>query len=114
MGKPTPDSLGAASLRDATRTQKAARLVWNHSTHLSGLIPILERLCQQDHIQTVTPGVIGRARGHCPKMQLRVSVPIRGGYKVIARQGKTVQEVFILTPLTQPELETALAIAMKS
>jgi hypothetical protein len=107
MGKPTADSLGAAS-------QKAARLVWNHSTHLSGLIPILERLCQQDHIQTVTPGVIGRARGHCPKMQLRVSVPIRGGYKVIARQGKTVQEVFILTPLTQSELETALAIAMKS
>ncbi|MEA5623091.1 DUF2103 domain-containing protein [Nostoc sp. UHCC 0251] len=113
MGKPTVDSLRAASLRDATRTQKAGRLVWNHSTHLDGLIPILERLCQHDGIQTVTPGVIGRVRGHCPKMQLRVSVPIRGGYKVIARQGKTVQEVFILTPLAQPELEMALAIAMR-
>ncbi|MCC5626709.1 DUF2103 domain-containing protein [Nostoc sphaeroides CHAB 2801] len=113
MGKPTADSLRTATLRDATRTQKAGRLVWNHSTHLDGLIPILERLCQQDSIQTVTPGVIGRAKGHCPKMQLRVSVPIRGGYKVIARQGKTVQEVFILTPLVQSELETALAIAMK-
>ncbi|MEH2407718.1 DUF2103 domain-containing protein [Nostoc sp.] len=107
MGKPTVNPLRAAS-------QKAARLVWNHSTHLCGLIPILERLCQQDSIQTVTPGVIGRAKGHCPKMQLRVSVPIRGGYKVIARQGKTVQEVFILTTLAQSELETALAIAMKS
>ncbi len=106
MGKPTADS-------DGTASQKAARLVWNHSTHISGLISILERLCQQDGIQTVTPGVIGRVRGHCPKMQLRVSVPIRGGYKVIARQGKTVQEVFILTTLTQEQLEAALAIAMK-
>ncbi|MFM2063624.1 MAG: hypothetical protein RLZZ507_3295 [Cyanobacteriota bacterium] len=89
------------------------RLVWNHSTHISGLIPILERLCQYDGIHTVTPAVIGRVKGHAPKMQLRVSVPIRGGYKVIARQGKTVQEVFILTTLAQEQLETAIAVAMK-
>ncbi|AFZ58962.1 metal-binding protein [Anabaena cylindrica FACHB-243] len=89
------------------------RLVWNHSTHISGLIPILERLCRHDGIHTVTPAVIGRVRGHCPKMQLRVSVPIRGGYKVIARQGKTVQEVFILTTLLQEQLESAIAIAMR-
>jgi hypothetical protein len=89
------------------------RLVWNHSTHISGLIPILERLCQQDGINTITPAVIGRVRGHCPKMQLRVSVPIRGGYKVIARQGKTVQEVFVLTTLELEQLELAIAIAMR-
>ncbi|MEA5506573.1 DUF2103 domain-containing protein [Halotia wernerae UHCC 0503] len=107
MGKPKSESLPATSRKDG-------RLVWNHSTHISGLIPILERLCQQDGIQTVTPGVIGRARGHCPKMQLRVSVPIRGGYKVIARQGKTVQEVFILTILDQDKFQDAIAIAMKN
>lgn len=90
------------------------RLVWNHSTHIPGLIPILERLCQQDGIQTVTPGVIGRVKGHSPQMQLRISVPIRGGYKVIARQGKTVQEVFILTSLAQEQLLDAIAIAMKN
>jgi hypothetical protein len=106
MGKPSIDPDRAASRKDG-------RLVWNHSTHLPGIIPILERLCHQDGIQTVTPGVIGRARGHCPKMQLRVSVPILGGYKVIARQGKTVQEVFILTTLDQDELEDKIAIAMK-
>jgi hypothetical protein len=90
-----------------------ARLVWNHSTHIPGLIPILERLCHHEGLQTVTPGVIGRVRGHCPKMQLRVSVPIRGGFKVIARQGKTVQEVFILTTLAQDKLEEAIAQAMR-
>lgn len=89
------------------------RLVWNHSTHIPGLIPILERLCQQNGITTITPAVIGRVKGHAPQMKLRVSVPIRGGYKIIARQGKTVQEVFILTHLSQDELENAIAVAMK-
>lgn len=91
----------------------SGRLVWNHSTHIPKLIPILERLTQQDGIQTITPGVIGRVKGHCPQMQLRVSVSIRGGFKLIARQGKTVQEVFVLTTLSQDELEGAIAKAMK-
>ncbi|WP_414577435.1 DUF2103 domain-containing protein [Anabaena sp. CCY 9402-a] len=106
MGKSSADTPKA-------NTHKDGRLVWNHSTHLPGLIPILERLCQQNGIQTITPGVIGRVKGHAPKMQLRVSVPILGGYKVIARQGKTVQEVFILTVHAQDKLEEMIAIAMK-
>lgn len=81
------------------------RIVWNHSTHLDGLIRILEKLIVYDGIGTVTPGVLSRSRSHCPKMKLRVSVPIRGGYKVIARQGKSVQEVFILTTLQKEDLE---------
>jgi hypothetical protein len=92
----------------------SGRLVLNHSTHIPGLIPVLERLTKLDGIQTITPGVIGRAKGHAPRMQLRVSVPIRGGFKVIARQGKTVQEVFILTILNQNKLEDAIAIALNN
>jgi hypothetical protein len=88
------------------------RLVWNHSTHISGLIPVLERLIGYDGIQTVTPGVLSRVKGHSPQLQLRVSVPIRGGFKILARSGKTVQEVFILTTLSQPDLEIAIALAM--
>lgn len=90
------------------------RLVWNHSTHIPGLIPVLERLTKLDGIRTITPAVIGRAKGHVPRMQLRVSVPIRGGFKIIARQGKTVQEVFILTALSQDKLEHAIAIALRT
>jgi hypothetical protein len=88
------------------------RLVWNHSTHLPGLIPLLEKLIDCDGIGTVTPGRIKSVRGRCPHMQLRVSVPIRGGYKLIARQGKTVQEVFVLTVLPQSELERAIALVL--
>jgi hypothetical protein len=88
------------------------RLVWNHSTHIPGLIAVLERLITREGIQTVTPGVLSRSKGHCPKLQLRVSVPIRGGFKVIARTGKSVQEVFILTKLTQQDLEKALQFSL--
>lgn len=88
------------------------RLVLNHSTHLPGLIRVLERLTKVSGIQTITPGVIGRVKGHIPRMQVRISVPIRGGFKAIARVGKTVQEVFILTTLSQEQLEDAIAIAL--
>lgn len=85
------------------------RLVWNHSTHIPGLIPILKKLIGFPGITTITPAVIGRAKGHSPRLSLKISVPIRGGFKAIARAGKTYQEVFILTTLSQSELETAIA-----
>ena len=88
--------------------ENKGRLIWNHSTHLDGLIPILEKLVVFPGIRTITPGVIGRAKGHCPHLKLRISVQILGGYKAIARQGKTVQEVFIVTDLNQKELELAI------
>ncbi len=88
------------------------RLVWNHSTHLDGLIPILEKLIECEGITTITPGRIRKTRSHIPKIKLKVSVPIRGGYKVIARQGKTVQEVFIVTTLEQAILEQEIAGVM--
>ncbi|HTL89436.1 MAG TPA: DUF2103 domain-containing protein [Leptolyngbya sp.] len=85
------------------------RLVLNHSTHLPGLIAILEKLIKLEGIQTVTPAVIGSVRSHSPQFKIKISVPIRGGFKAIARQGKTFQEVFILTTLEQDQLETAIA-----
>ena len=91
----------------------SSRLVWNHSTHIEGLIPILERLITHQGIYTVTPAVISRARSNCQKLKLRVSVPIRGGYKVIARRGKSVQEVFIITDLSQENLQSAIDASIR-
>lgn len=90
------------------------RLVWNHSTHLPGLIPILEKLLDQPGIGTVTPGVIAQVRAHSPELRVKVSVPIRGGFKLIARRGKTVQEVFVLTELDKAGLEAAVAKAIEA
>jgi hypothetical protein len=47
-------------------------------------------------------------------MRVKVSVPIRGGFKLIARRGKTVQEVFVLTKLSKAGLETALVRVMEA
>lgn len=91
------------------------RLVWNHSTHIPGLIAVLETLlAQESQIQTVTPGRLSTVRSHAPHLRLKVSVPIRGGYKLIARKGKSAQEVFVLTELEQTQLETAIAAALQS
>ncbi|MEM1309176.1 MAG: DUF2103 domain-containing protein [Cyanobacteria bacterium P01_H01_bin.153] len=91
----------------------SGRLVWNHSTHIPGLIPVLEDLLKQESgIQTVTPARLSTVRSHAPHLRLKVSVPIRGGYKLIARKGKSAQEVFVITGLAQSQLEAAIAQAL--
>ncbi|TAD74948.1 MAG: metal-binding protein [Oscillatoriales cyanobacterium] len=99
-------------IAEAERSPQRGRLVWNHSTHLDGLIPILERLTQVRGIRTITPAVLSNGRSNSPHLQLKVSVPVRGGYKLIARKGKTIQEVFVVTQLTQESLEGAIAQVM--
>lgn len=88
------------------------RVVWNHSTHIPGLIPILEKLATRAGVTTITPGAIARVRSHAPHLRLKISVPTRGGYKLLARKGKSVQEVFIITDLSQTRLESAIAELM--
>lgn len=102
-----------SSKSNSGSTQTTGRLVWNHSTHLEGLIPILKRLTHYPGITTITPGVITRVKAHSPKMQIRISVPILGGFKAIARQGKTAQEVFFVTELQQQQLEEAIAACLR-
>jgi hypothetical protein len=84
------------------------RVVLTHSTHIPGLIALLEKLAKHPQITTLTPAVICTGRSHAPHLRLKVSVSIRGGYKLIARKGKSVQEVFALTSLSQAELEAKI------
>ncbi|WP_413327080.1 DUF2103 domain-containing protein [Synechococcus sp. MIT S9503] len=80
------------------------RLVITHSTYVEGLIPWLKVLARDPEIQTITPGVIARVRGHSSGLQLRVSIPVTGGFKVLARKGTSAQEVFVVTQLDRDEL----------
>ena len=79
------------------------RLVITHSTYVEGLIAWLKVLAKDPDIQTVTPGVISRVRGHSSDLQLRVSIPVKGGFKVLARKGTSAQEVFVVTQLGKEE-----------
>jgi hypothetical protein len=90
------------------------RLVITHSTYLDGLIPLLRRLVRSPEIDTITPAVISRVRGRAPELRLRVSIPITGGWKLVARRGSSAQEVFVVTGLDQAGLEALIAQTMQS
>ena len=83
----------------------SGRLVWNHSTHIAGLIPILTRLIEEPGIKTVTPGRLARVKGRPTPLKIRVTVPITGGYKMQARSQGQVQEVFVITQLDAKTLQ---------
>jgi hypothetical protein len=85
------------------------RVVITHSTYIPGLIDCLEKLADCSDVQTITPAVISRAKSNAPQFRLKVSVPINGGYKLIARKGKSAQEVFVITAWSQTELEQAIS-----
>ena len=86
-----------------------ARLVITHSTYIPGLIKLLEKLALCPEIQTLTPAVISHAKSNSPRLRLKVSVPITGGHKLIARRAKSAQEVFVITQWSKAELEGAIA-----
>ena len=80
------------------------RLVITHSTYVEGLIPLVESACERpcdsdDHTWGDFTGPRTVLR-----LQLRVSTPVCGGYKVMARRGTTAQEVFVVTQLERDEL----------
>lgn len=82
------------------------RVVITHSTYLEGLIPLLQKLASQPGIDTVTPAVISRVKGRSPTLRLRVSTPVMGGHKLVARRGTSAQEVFVLTTLEREALQS--------
>lgn len=84
------------------------RVVVTHSTYLEGLIPLLRSLAMTEGIDTVTPAVISRVRGRCAGLRLRVSTPITGGHKLVARRGGSAQEVFVVTVLPREQLQLTL------
>lgn len=86
----------------------SGRLVWNHSTHVDGLIRVLEKLCKQPGIKTVTPGRIRQVKGQGCPLRFRVSIPVSGGWKVNVRGERLAQEVFVVTDLEALTLQGLL------
>lgn len=84
------------------------RVVITHSTYIEGLIPLLKQLAQERGIETVTPAVISRVRGRSTSLRLRISIPITGGFKLVARRGTSAQEVFVVTAREREDLQLLL------
>tara|TARA_Y100001968_G_scaffold250417_1_gene235469 strand:+ start:167 stop:469 length:303 start_codon:yes stop_codon:yes gene_type:complete len=80
------------------------RLVQNHSTHIEGLIKWLKKIAAIDDIKTVTPACLSKTNGKGEKLCLKVTVKTNEGYKLLARKGKQVQEIFIVTSLDKSDI----------
>jgi len=80
------------------------RLVQKHSTHIEGLIKWLKKIAESDGIKTVTPACLSRTNGKGENLNLKITVKTNEGYKLLARKGKLVQEVFIVTSLDESEI----------
>ncbi len=90
------------------------RLVYTHSTYIDGLIPVLKRLAKEESIDSVTPGVIKNTKGRTQKLIIRVTSKIKGGHKALARKGKSVQEIFVITKINSDELGSLFNSLVKS
>ena len=84
------------------------RVVITHSTYVEGLIPLLRKLALHPQVDTVTPAVISRVRGRSQGLQLRISAPLMGGWKLVARRGSSAQEVFLTTNLDREAMQSAV------
>ena len=81
------------------------RLVQNHSTNIEGLIKWLKKIADNDHVKTITPASISKTNGRGEKLVLRVTIKTNEGFKLLARKGKLVQEVFIVSHLDEEEIK---------
>ena len=80
------------------------RLVQNHSTNIKGLIKWLKKIAKKDEIKTVTPACLSRTNGKEERITLKVTVQTNEGFKLLARKGKLVQEVFIVSTLGKSQI----------
>ena len=80
------------------------RLVQNHSTHIEGLIKWLKKIAKNSDIKTVTPASLAKTNGKGEKLALKVTIKTNEGYKLLARKGRLVQEVFLVTNLDEYEI----------
>ncbi len=81
------------------------RLVQNHSTHIEGLIKWLRKIAVNSQIKTVTPASLSKTNGRGEQLALKVTVKTNEGFKLLARKGKLVQEVFLVTSLDECEIK---------
>ncbi len=84
------------------------RLVQNHSTNIEGLIKWLKRIAASDEIKTVTPSCLSKTNGRGEKLDIKVTVKTNEGYKLLARKGRLVQEIFLVTRLAESEIKVII------
>ena len=81
------------------------RLVQNHSTYIEGLIKWLKKIAKNQEVKTVTPAILSKTNGRGEGLSIKVTTKTNEGFKLLARKGKLVQEVFLVTNLSKNEVK---------
>tara|TARA_Y100001968_G_scaffold74759_1_gene66166 strand:+ start:316 stop:618 length:303 start_codon:yes stop_codon:yes gene_type:complete len=81
------------------------RVVQNHSTNIEGLMKWLKKLAKNPKIKTVTPAVLSKTNRRGEQLALKITVKTNEGFKLLARKGSLVQEVFLVTTLDEKEIK---------
>ena len=84
------------------------RLVQNHSTHIEGLVKWLKKIVEHHAIKTVIPATLSKTNGRGEKLELKVTIKTNEGYKLLARKGRLVQEVFVVTFMNRKDLKEVI------
>ena len=84
------------------------RLVKNHSTYIDGLIKWLKKIAENVEIKTVTPAALSKTNGKGEKLAIKITVKTKEGFKLLARKGKLVQEVFLVTNLDKNQIKNLI------
>ena len=84
------------------------RLVQNHSTNIEGLIKWLKKIAENEDVKTVTPGSLAKVNGRGEKLILKVTIKTNEGFKLLARKGKLVQEVFVVTSINKEDIKEVI------
>ena len=87
------------------------KLVWNHSTHVKGLVTVMARLCQRSDILKITPGKIngGAKAGGELKLEAHPDAAESGAsIKVKVHRGSLFQDVYIETELDHGALQALI------
>ena len=77
------------------------RIVITHSTYLEGLIERLKLISKDNKVKTITPGRISKTKGRRESLELKITTKIKGCFKLLARKGNSVQEVFLITEIDE-------------
>ena len=80
------------------------RVVKTHSTYVDGLIDVLNKIAKRSDIKTITPGLIRNTKKSTGSLKLKISVKTKYGYKLLAKKGSCIQEVFFITSVSKEEL----------
>jgi len=90
-----------------TGEKRRARVARNHSLICEGLPDVLVVMQREEAIKTIVPGRVFRAKASREHFSLRVASETGQGWRLTARLGQTVQEVFVVTDLSHDDMQAA-------